>query len=621
MQDNSKMHPDDIRNLLLFAFISIALWLAYNTYVVQPQREAMMAQQQAQQEILEAELQNPDSDLSLENLSRDEILTRSARIEIDTDALKGSLSLSGASLDDIALKQFNKTLEDEDNVDLLSPRGSEFPRSMSVGWVASDQSIQVPNDKTVWSVQGSDKLTTASPVTLYWISPQGLRFEKQISVDENYLFTITQRVINRTQNDVTLFPYGLLSQTGVPADSQATYIAHEGPIGWVGNDLVEHSYKDLRKKQRPIETASQGWIGVTDKYWLSALIPAQGVNAKYRFTHTPNVLNEDRGRYQVDYTGGPVLIPANGAGQNVTHLYAGAKEVLKLQDYGEALGVPNFDLAVDFGMFFFLTKPFFYILHFLGEHVGNMGIAIIILTIMIRMAVFPLTSLSYRSFAKMKKVAPQISELKKDHGEDKQRLQQEIIQLYQREGVNPMAGCFPILLQIPIFFALYKVFFTTIEMRHEPFFGWIKDLSAPDPTSIFNLFGVLPFDVPGFLLIGIWPCLMCAIMLVQKKLNPPPQDKLQRDMMNIFPFFITFIMARFASGLVIYWTFSALISVLQQMYIMKSLNVPIHLFGEKAEEEKIPDAKVVEEIKDDGDDEPPPVITPPKPKKSKKKKK
>jgi len=619
MNQKDQMHPDDIRNLLLFAFISIVLWLAYNTYVAAPQRAAMQAHQVAAQEVLQAELQNPESDIVLENLTRDEILGRSARLEIETPQLKGSISLTGAAIDDIALVEFFETLENEENVDLLSPRGSDFPRAMNVGWVASDPNLAVPNDKTIWSIAGSNKLTANAPVTLYWNSPQGLRFEREITLDDAYMFTIKQRVINNTAASVILFPYGLLSQTGVPPNSQATYIAHEGPIGWIGNELVEASYKDLRKNKTPAYNADQGWVGVTDKYWLSALIPAQGVDAKYRFTHTPNVLNENRGRYQVDYTGAAMAAPAGGTIENTAHIYAGAKEVLKLQDYSEQLNIPNFDLAVDFGMFFFLTKPFFYILHFLNEHIGNMGIAIIILTIIIRMAVFPLTSLSYRSFAKMKKVAPQIAELKKDHGDDKARLQQEIIAMYQREGVNPMAGCFPIILQIPIFFALYKVFFTTIEMRHEPFFGWIKDLSVKDPTSIFNLFGALPYDVPAFLMIGIWPCLMCLVMLVQKKLNPPPQDKLQRDMMNFFPFFITFIMARFASGLVIYWTFSAFISVLQQMYIMRSLNVPIHLFGEKEEvpEDAIPDAEVVEETTP----EPPPTISPPKPKKSKKKKK
>lgn len=619
MQDQSKMHPQDIRNLFLFAFISIALWLAYTTYVVEPQREAMKAHKAVQQQVLETELQNPESDIALENLSRDEILQRSPRLIIDTPALKGSLSLVGGAIDDVALKEFYKTLENKENVHLLSPRGSKFPRSMNVGWVSADPAIAVPDDKTIWSVAGANKLSANAPVTLYWNSPQNLRFEREITLDDNYMFTIKQRVLNRSQASVTLFPYGLMTQAGVPTDSQATYIAHEGPIGWIGDELSEHSYKTLRKKDLPPATASQGWVGVTDKYWLGALIPAQGKESKYRFTHTPNVLNKDRGRYQVDYTSAAIAVPAGVAVENISHIYAGAKKVHDLQDYSETLNIPHFDLAVDFGMLFFLTKPFFYILHFLNAHIGNMGVAIIILTIIIRMGVFPLTSLSYRSFAKMKKVAPQIAELKKDHGEDKARLQKEIIGLYQREGVNPMAGCFPIVLQIPIFFALYKVFFTTIEMRHEPFFGWIKDLSVKDPTSVFNLFGLLPFDVPAFLMIGVWPCLMCLVMLVQKRLNPPPQDKLQRDMMNLFPFFITFIMARFASGLVIYWTFSAFISVLQQMYIMRSLNVPIHLFGEKEEEPEvvIADAEVVEETPP----EPPPVISPPKPKKSKKKKK
>jgi len=627
MQDKSPMHPDDIRNLLIFAFVSIFLWMGYETFIMGPQNEAMQARQQVEQQARQAALANPTPEMQLQNLSRAEIVARDSRITINNGEIEGTMSLTGGRIDDIKLEEFFETLKSEQNVTLLSPRGSEHARYMNVGWVASDKNIRVPDADTRWQVADGAALNGDNNITLFWNNDQGLRFERVVALDEKYLFTITQRVVNNSGRDITLFPYGLVSQTGLPEDMQGAFILHEGPIGWIGDELREIGYKDLRKSGQQSFEGNQGWIGVTEKYWLSALLPAQGAKTKYRFSHVPNVLDEDRGRFQMDYTGEGVFIAAGSAGQTQNHIYAGAKKVLVLQDYGEKLNVPNFDLAVDFGMFFFLTKPFFYILHFLNMHIGNMGIAIICLTIIIRMAVFPLTNMSYRSFAKMKKVAPQITKLREDHGEDKQRLQKEIIEMYQREGVNPMAGCFPILLQIPIFFALYKVFFTTIEMRHEPFFGWIQDLSAPDPTSIFNLFGLIPIDLPGFLMIGVWPCLMLLTMLVQKKLNPPPQDKLQRDMMNIFPFFITFIMAKFASGLVIYWTFSALISVLQQMYIMKSLNVPIHLFGEKEEETTDTDALAemaeddVEEALGLDEDDEPKQITPPKPKKSKKKKK
>ena len=338
----------------------------------------------------------------------------------------------------------------------------------------------------------------------------------------------------------------------------------------------------------------------------------------------------------MDYTASAVSIPAGSSADVTSHIFVGAKEVLVLEDYKDNLNIPHFDLAVDFGWFWFMTMPFFFALHYLHLAIGNMGVAIICLTIIIRMLTYPLTATSFRSFAKMKKVNPQIVELRSKYGNDKQRLQQEIVELYSREGVNPMSGCLPILIQIPIFFSLYKVFFVTIEMRHAPFFGWIQDLSAPDPTSIFNLFGLLPFDPILGIQIGVWPCLMMVIMLIQKKLNPPPQDNIQRAMMNVFPFMIGFLMAGFASGLVIYWTFSGLISMLQQMYIMRSLNVPIYLFGQEDHDDKVIEAvekgpavhpltEMAEEDMEEAlfghEEEAPKQVSPPKPKKSKKKKK
>lgn len=637
LNNKDKMHPDDIRNIIIFGIVSILLWTVFEIYVLQPKKEAIQKRQQ-----IERLIEKREAETGVEIVPRTvvrpraEVLAEAQRIAFDNGEISGTINTKGGRIDDLVLNQFYQSLENKNEVILLSPKDTEYPRFIDYGWVAKDSGTRLPNADTIWSVRGNNKLTQDRPVTLVWDNGQGLTFELLISIDEHYMFQIEQSVQNNTGEDIQLFPYALITQTGLPEHLQNMWIMHEGPIGFIGEELMQSTYSDLRKEQRREKTADQGWIGITDKYWLTSVIPPQGQNAKYRFNHLPNFKEPDNGRFQIDYTGTAVNIAAGTSGSSTSHLFAGAKEVLLLDEYEKKHNIPNFDLAVDFGWFWFMTKPFFYILHFIHEYVVNMGIAIIILTILIRMMVFPLTNTSYRSFAKMKKVAPQISELRDVYGDDKQRLQKEIVELYSREGVNPMAGCLPILIQIPIFFSLYKVFFVTIEMRHAPFFGWIHDLSAPDPTSFVNLFGLLPFDVPSFLMIGVWPCLMLVGMLLQKKLNPPPQDKFQRDLMNIFPFLIAFIMSGFAAGLVIYWTFSAYIGILQQMWIMRSLGVPIYLFGQTEEEEKLekqvedgPGVHPLAEMAEDdveeamfGEDEgQQKEITPPKPKKSKKKKK
>lgn len=638
-QQNDKMHPEDMRNMVIFFVLAIGMYFLYDTFVQQPQQDAL---QQQRERIAELNVPGPDGVTPLQAAQpkpREEVLeTAARRILIENAELSGSLNLKGARLDDIALREYKTELNGEETIKLLSPRGSAHSRYIDHGWVAADKNTKLPNADTVWSVRGNDALGVNSPVTLTWNNGQGLRFERIYTLDENYLFAITQRVINNSGREVTLYPYGLITQTGLPKDLQSAWISYEGPMGYIGEGYQSLSYKDLEKKGREEFDGNQGWIALTDKYWHTSLIPTQGRDAKYRFNYVPDPAGfVARARYQVDYTGAPVVLAAGADTEITSHIFAGAKRVLVLEEYEDLLGAPHMDLSVDFGTFYFMTKPFFYILHYFGEWTGNMGIAIILLTIMIRSAVFPLTNASYKSFAKMKKVSPKVMELRELYKDDNKKLQTEIMGLYQKEGVNPLAGCFPILLQIPIFFALYKVLFVTIEIRHAPFYGWIEDLSAQDPTSIFNLFGLLPFDVPTFLQIGIWPCMMLVVMLIQKKLNPPPQDPLQRDMMNFFPFIITLVMAHFAAGLVIYWTFSALISVLQQMFIMKRMGVPIHLFGETEDEEKMDKAvsegpavhplvgmaekEAEEALFDKESEEPAKPISPPKKKKSKKKKK
>lgn len=650
-KQKDQMHPEDIRNLIIFALASIAIWFMYDSFVIAPQAEAMKEARKARAELLlnDPSLFEEDEDgqmqiKPLEPVKRSEAISGMARVEFSNEIIKGSISLKGGRIDDLILKEHYRTFEKKEKVSILNPARSDRARFIDMGWVSGNKNLNLPGTSTVWHIRGNTILEPGTPVTLFWDNGQGVEFERVMSLDEKYMFNVTQRVINKSGTELYLHPYGLISQTGIPLEpnSRRTWVSYEGPMGFIGGSLEHMSYGAMEDTPSKKIEAERGWVGFSDKYWLTALIPSQDQLVKYRFKHTPDVLNSENHKYQTDYTGAEMLIKNGETAEYSQHLYAGVKEVLTLEAYQDELKLDKLDLAIDFGWFWFFTYPFFLLLHFLGLIVGNMGVAIIIQTIILRMAVFPLTNISYRSFAKMKVVAPQITELREKHNDDKEKLQAEIVQLYQREGVNPMSGCLPILVQIPIFFAFYKILFTTIEIRHVPFVGWIQDLSGPDPTNIFNLFGLLDFDVSFLPAIGVWPCLMLMAMLVQRKLNPPPQDKTQRMMMNFFPFFITYVMSRFASGLVIYWTFSATLSVLQQMYIMRSLNVPIYIFSKDKTKEELEDKitkgedvhPLIEMAEDEvgkalfgeGEDvdsvpsEPQKDIKPPKPKKKKKKK-
>ncbi|MCB1563258.1 MAG: membrane protein insertase YidC [Alphaproteobacteria bacterium] len=612
--NKDQMHPDDVRNLIIFFVLAAFLYFSYDHYILSPQREALEAAKVEQaQHAAAGETVVPEAAASAveKAVPREDILARGERLSFDNGEVFGTIALRGGRLDDLSFHKYYETLEKKESVVLLAPKQTEHPRYVEYGWVAAEKGVKLPDTKTLWRVRGNTKLTKESPVTLVWDNGEGLVFERTIALDEHYMFAVTQKVTNRSGKKVTLYPYGLITQTGLPAGLQGRWIMHEGPIGFIGGKLFEKTYKEMRKEGGEDVDAQTGWIGITDKYWLTALVPGQDQDGQYNFRYTGSRDDPDnQGRYQVDYRGAPLALESGQDAQAQTHVFAGAKQVLLLEEYQKALNIPQFDLAVDFGMFWFMTKPFFYLLHFLGKLTGNMGVAIILLTILIRGGVFPLTNTSYRSFAKMKKVSPQILELRNQYGDDKQKLQQELVKVYEKEGVNPMAGCLPIVAQIPIFFALYKTLFVTIEIRHAPFFGWIQDLSAPDPTSVFNLFGLISWDPPSFLMIGVWPCIMLVAMIIQKKLNPPPQDQLQRDMANYFPFMIAFILSGFASGLVIYWAFSAVIGVIQQMIIMRSLGVPIHLFGETKEDKAMEEAvekgpavhPLIEMVEDDAEE-------------------
>jgi len=492
--------------------------------------------------------------------TRDAALAANERITIETAALTGSISVKGARLDDLTLMRYTETPDPtSDKITLFSPQNTANPYFAEFGWITSDPSLAVPDAETVWSVTSQGDITASNPLTLQWDNGAGLLFQRTVRLDENYMFTVEQTVQNTTDTAVTLFPYGLVARVNTP-DTLGFFILHEGPYGVFNDTLKELSYDDLQDDGTVEETTTGGWIGLTDKYWLAALVFNQEEETAARFVHsTPG----GRDRYQIDYRGEAQVI---GAGQSVSvtnNLFAGAKVVQLLDEYAAELGVKRFDLAIDFGWFYFLTKPFFYSLTWLYGILGNFGLAIIAFTIGIKLVLFPLANKQYHAMSKMKALQPEVKKLQERFKDDKMKLNQEMMELYKREKANPLSGCLPIFVQIPIFFALYKVLFVTIEMRHAPFYGWIKDLSAPDPTSIFNLFGLLPYDVPSFLLIGAWPLIMGASMWLQQKMNPQPTDPIQAQIMMFLPIMFTALLAVLPDSPTLY---SALIDTLSRAH-------------------------------------------------------
>ena len=590
MQKPGQMHPDDIKNLIIFIVIAVCLWGAYDHFVMKPnviaQKAKIAQEKQLNSTAVAANLSetlDPKVD-RIDLIAEDKISGK--RLDISTPKLTGSISLQGGRLDDISLMNHYDTLEKKNYVTLLSPAGSERPHYAETGWVAKSASVTLPNKNTVWSLVDGKDLTETSPIVLQWNNQQGLLFEREYSIDAHFMITVVERVSNSATSDITLLPYSAIARRGVPAVIDKNIIVHDGPLGYIGGALEELDYDDLGDKDSWNIVSKDGWIGFGQKYWLVSLLPEQESDKTFRFVEKKSISKAVRPLYQTDVMGAEQILVAGQTIESTHRIYAGVKNVRLLDEYAEKLGVRHFDLAVDFGVLYFITRPLHWVLMTLHGLVGNFGIAIVILTFLLRLMVFPLANTSYRSFAKMKKIAPEMTEMKEKYKDDKAGMQKALMALYQKEQVNPMAGCLPILLQIPIFFAMYKVIYISVEMRHAPFFGWIQDLSEADPTSLFNLFGLLPFDAPSFLMIGVWPCLMIFFMMLQQRLNPPPTDPAQKIMMQYFPYFIGYIMSGFASGLVIYWTFSNALSVLQQSVIMKSMGVPIHLFSKGEDEEK-----------------------------------
>lgn len=595
------MHPKDKRNLIIFVLASLVIWLAFEHFVIGPRTAAIKQQQ------IIAEQNAPQSKVTTEPVAkiipRAEKIASTKRLPISSNELIGTIPLVGNRIDDIVLKNYFTELKGTEHVVLMSPNDTDRPHYAETGWLSDSADVKMPDKDSVWTVEGNAKLTPSTPVTLTWSNGAGVTFDKTYAIDDHFMLTITQKVTNSSGKEINLYPYSSLTRKGLP-ENHGKGIGYEGPMGYISDELQEIKYGNLDEDGAKKFTSLTGWIGFGEKYWLSALLPPQMEQSTFTFQSTPNLKDPTQNIYQVDIRGGKETIASGQSAEETMNLFVGAKQIKLLDEYEEKLGVKHFDLAVDFGLLYFLTKPLYFLLILFNSWVGNFGIAIILLTFVVRGAVYPLASKSYRSFAGLRKVAPKMAEIKERYGNDKARLHQELVKLYETEKVNPMAGCFPILLQMPIFFAIYKVMSIAVEMRHAPFFGWIHDLSAHDPLTVFNLFGLLPFTPPTFLMIGPWSILMLVLMLIQKHLNPPPQDQIQKDMANFMPWVMTYVLSSFASGLVIYWAVSNLLSVLQQAYIMRSMGVPIYLFDregakEHAESHKIEAAKVVERIREE----------------------
>jgi len=551
----------DTKNVIAAISLSAAVIIIYSLFFAPSPQELKKAQEEEKKQIIEStEAPSLEVEEKVLEISRSEAKSQNQRIEFENISIKGSISLMGSIIDDLTFKKYTETLKGNDQVVLLNPRNLKNGYYVETGWATNSENIDVPNSKTVWKLVGNSKLTPNNPINLRWENDQGIIFEKKISIDDEYLFTVDQSIKNTTEKKYNFYPYGQIIRNTAPEVTNF-YILHEGLLGVFDDQLIEQDYDDIEDKKYSVN-AGKGWLGITDKYWIASLIPEKNKEFKADF--------EYKNKFKANFIErNPTAVGANETKSNNIKIIIAAKEVSVIDGYAEKLGIDKFDLAIDWGWFYFIVKPLFFAIDYFFKISGNFGIAIVLITFCIRLAFFPLANYSFRSMAKMKVLQPEMTRLKELHKEDKVKLQQEMMALYKKEKINPLSGCLPILIQIPFFFAIYKMLFVTIEMRHQPFFGWIQDLSERDPTSIFNLFGIIPWDPPSFLLIGAWPCLMGVSMYLQQKLNPTPPDPIQAKIFMFFPLFLTVILAPFPSGLVIYWTVNNVLTMAQQYVIMK----------------------------------------------------
>ena len=554
----------DSKNVIAAIALSSAVIVLYSLFFMpeqSPKNKDLVEKNKIEQS---SDTPTIDQKESVIQISREEALKQNKRIQFENQSIIGSISLKGAALDDLTFKDYNTDLESNEKITLLGPRNIENGYLIESGFVTSDKNIDIPNADSIWSIVGNKKLTNQSPIKLIWSNNQGITFEKEISLDDKYLFTIKQSVINSTNKKYDFYSYGQIIRNKIPEISNF-YILHEGLIATLDDELIEEDYDDIQEKKFS-RTSQKGWLGIGDKYWITSLIPPRKKEFKTTFDY--------KKKFRANFIATePLELNSKSRIEEKLQIIVAAKRVDIIDGYAETLNIDKFDLVIDWGFLYFITKPLFFGIDYFFKLLGNYGLAIIAITICIRLAFFPLANFSFRSMAKMKALQPEMVRLKELHKDDKIKLQQEMMALYKKEKVNPMSGCLPILVQIPVFFALYKVLFVTIEMRQMPFYGWIQDLSERDPTSIFNLFGLLPYDVPSFLVIGAWPIAMGVSMWVQQKLNPAPTDAMQAKIFMFFPLFLTVILAPFPSGLVIYWTINNILTMAQQVFIMKRTTV------------------------------------------------
>jgi YidC/Oxa1 family membrane protein insertase len=581
------------KNFIVALVLSVLVFLVWNYFYIVPKQEKLKERQQAEA-LLKKQSQGanpPKVDGKIQAgtpitpgvvqapvrvKSRGDILSdASKRIAIDTPAISGSINLVGGRVDDVLLKNFRQKVDkNSPPVEFFSPEGTKHPYFADFGWVSSDSSVLAPKNDTLWTKVSGERLSVGSPVKLQYDNGKGLLFEREISIDERFMFTITQRVMNKGSKALDLSPYGLIYRRNKPI-SESIFISHEGVVGVFNDELIETTYSDLADDKLEKHTGKTGWVALTDKYWAAALIP----DGRHKFSSNflGNAPEGSDDNYTVNYLLAGQIIEPGKTIEVTNRLYAGAKQGELIETYADTLKINKFTNLIDWGWFHFITKPMFKSLVYFNHLVGNFGLSILIVTVIIKLLLFPLANKSYKSMAYMKKMQPEMEKIRTRYKDDKMKQQQELMELYKKNKINPLSGCWPVLIQIPIFFALYKVLYVTIEMRHAPFVGWIQDLSAPDPTSLFNLFGLIPIDLPQFLMIGIWPLIMGITMFIQMKLNPAPTDAVQAQIFTYMPIIFTFILAGFSSGLVIYWAWNNTLSVIQQYYIMRRHGVEVNL--------------------------------------------
>jgi len=556
----------ETKNIIAAISLSAAVIILYSLFFAPSQDELnkIRAEKEKDKIVKNSEAPSLDNEKNISTISRNDAIQENQRINFENENITGSISLTGSAIDDLTFKNYSKVLNGKEKVTLLNPRKIKNGYYIETGWVTNNKNIDLPNSKTNWKIDGNKKLSPNNPVKIFWINEQEIKFEKKISLDEQFLFKVEQSITNNTNKKYDFYTYGQIIRNTAPEVTNF-YILHEGMLGVFDDQLVEEDYDDIEEKKYTFK-ATSGWLGITDKYWIASLIPEKNKNFRADFDY--------KNKFRTSFIETePLEVGEKEKITNKINIIVAAKEVSVIDGYAEKLKISKYDLAIDWGWFYFIVKPLFFAIDYFFKITGNFGIAIVLITICVRIVFFPLANYSFRSMAKMKILQPEMARLKELHKNDKMKLQQEIMSLYKKEKVNPLSGCLPILIQIPFFFAIYKMLFVTIEMRHQPFFGWIKDLSERDPTSIFNFFGIIPWDPPSFLIIGAWPCLMGLTMYFQQKLNPAPPDPIQQKIFMFFPLFLTVILAPFPSGLVIYWTVNNILTMAQQVVIMKRTTV------------------------------------------------